>query len=214
MDGILIFVYYSGKTGNLVPIVSEQYGSSKVRYYAVAAVKRANRDVNITTLKGKKSCHTGTRPRNAGWNIPIGFLLSSKIIPEVACGNMNHDLISAGKFFDQSCVPGKCYRPPPGGGREDSRKFYTSRQRPSFQPLSLSYTIFTEKVPLRYIPSIYKRYAFHIPSFKHGISLTRRFSCLCHIHKVRLLDLSTLLYTLTITSNKQRLRSAGDNDLR
>ena len=42
MDGILIFVYYSGKTGNLVPIVSEQYGSSKVRYYAVAAVKRAN----------------------------------------------------------------------------------------------------------------------------------------------------------------------------
>ena len=116
MDGILIFVYYSGKTGNLVPIVSEQYGSSKVRYYAVAAVKRANRDVNITTLKGKKSCHTGTRPRNAGWNIPIGFLLSSKIIPEVACGNMNHDLISAGKFFNQSCVPGKCYSPPPPGG--------------------------------------------------------------------------------------------------
>ena len=199
MDGILIFVYYSGKTGNLVPIVSEQYGLSKVRYYAVAAVKRANRDVNITTLKGKKSCHTGTRPRNAGWNIPIGFLLSSKIIPKVACGNMNHDLISAGKFFNQSCVPGKCYSLPPGGGggREDSRKFYTSRQRPSFQPLSLSYTIFTEQVPLRYIPSIYKRYAFHIPSFKHGISPTRRFSCLCHIHKVRLLDLSTLLYTLT-----------------
>ena len=56
---------------------------------------------------------------NAGWNIPIGFLLSSKIIPEVACGNMNHDLISAGKFFDQSCVPGKCYSPPPppGGGK-------------------------------------------------------------------------------------------------
>ena len=104
MDGILIFVYYSGKTGNLVPIVSEQYGLSKVRYYAVAAVKRANRDVNITTLKGKKSCHTGTRPRNAGWNIPIGFLLSSKLIPEVACGNMNHDLISAGKFFNQSFI--------------------------------------------------------------------------------------------------------------
>ena len=116
MDVILIFAYYSGKTGNLVPIVSEQYGLSKVRYYAVAAVKRANRDVNITTHKGKKSCHTGTRPRNAGWNIPIGFLLSSKIIPEVACGNMNHDLISAGKFFNQSCVPGKCYSPPGGGG--------------------------------------------------------------------------------------------------
>lgn len=156
MDGILIFVYYSGKTGNLVPIVSEQYGLSKVRYYAVAAVKRANRDVNITTLKGKKSCHTGTRPRNAGWNIPIGFLLSSKIIPEVACGNMNHDLISAGKFFNQSCVPGKCYSPPGGGGggREDSRKFYKGRQRPSFQPLSLFIYHFYRKGT----PSVYTFY--------------------------------------------------------
>ena len=143
MGGILIFVYYSGKTGNLVPIVSEQYGLSNVRYYAVAAVKRTNRDVNITTLKGKKSCHTGTRPRNAGWNIPIGFLLSSKIIPEVACGNKNHDLISAAKFFSQSCVPGKCYSP-------QSRKFYTGRQRTSVQLLTLSYIILTGKVPFLY----------------------------------------------------------------
>ena len=49
MDGILMFVYYSGKTGNLVPIVSEQYGLSKVRYYAVAAVKRANREAEGRT---------------------------------------------------------------------------------------------------------------------------------------------------------------------
>ena len=152
MDGILIFVYYSGKTGNLVPIVSEQYGLSKVRYYAVAAVKRANRDVNITTLKGKKSCHTGTRPRNAGWNIPIGFLLSSKIIPEVACGNMNHDLISAGKFFDQSCVPGKCYSPPPprGGEGRTQGSFIRVGNAPASNPFPF------------HIPFLQKRYPFGI----------------------------------------------------
>jgi len=198
MDGILIFVYYSGKTGNLVPIVSEQYGLSNVRYYAVAAVKRANRDVNITTLKGKKSCHTGTRPRNAGWNIPIGFLLSSKLIPEVACGNMNHDLISAGRFFNQSCVPGKRYSPsPPGGGGWGLKEvLIRGGNAPASNPFPFHIPFLTEKVPLPYIPSIYKWYAFHIPSFKQGISLTRRFSCLFHIHKVRLLDLPTLLYTL------------------
>ena len=152
MDGILIFVYYSGKTGNLVPIVSEQYGSSKVRYYAVAAVKRANWDVNITTLKGKKSCHTGTRPRNAGWNIPIGFLLSSKIIPEVACGNMNHDLISAGKFFNQSCVQVSVTAPPPGGGAEGRTQgsFIRVGNAPASNPF-----------PFR-IPFLQKRYPFGI----------------------------------------------------
>ena len=151
MDGILIFVYYSGKTGNLVPIVSEQYGLSKVRYYAVAAVKRANRDINITTFKGKKSCHTGTRPRNAGWNIPIGFLLSSKIIPEVACGNENHDLISAGKFFNRSCVPGKCYSPPRGGGRRGTQgSFIRGGNAPVSNPLLFHIPFLTEKVPLPY----------------------------------------------------------------
>ena len=173
MDGILIFVYYSGKTGNLVPIVSEQYGLSKVRYYAVAAVKRANRDINITTLKGKKSCHTGTRPRNAGWNIPIGFLLSSKIIPEVACGNENHDLISAGKFFNRSCVPGKCYSSPPrgvGGGLKEVLYGEATPQCPT--PYSFIYHFW---YPFR-IPSIDKWYPFHIPSFKHGIPLSRKLS--------------------------------------
>ena len=157
MDGILIFVYYSGKTGNLVPIVSEQYGLSEVRYYAVAAVKRANRDVNITTLKGKKSCHTGTRPRNAGWNIPIGFLLSSKIIPEVACGNMNHDLISAGKFFNQSCVPGKCYSSLPGGGGRGGRG--EGRTQGSF--IRVSNAPASNPFPY-HIPFLQKRYPFGI----------------------------------------------------
>ena len=96
----------TGKTDILVPIVSERYGLSSVRYYAVAVVKKANGDVNINTLEGKKSCHTGTRPRNAGWNIPIGYLLRSQILPYKACGNQNHDLLSAAKFFSQSCVPG------------------------------------------------------------------------------------------------------------
>jgi len=37
----------------------------------------------------------------------------------------------------------------PGGGY--SKKFYTGRLRPEVQPLTLLYTIFSEKVPLSYI---------------------------------------------------------------
>ena len=69
-------------------------------------MKKANTGFNIKTLKGKKSCHTGIR-RNAGWNIPIGYLLRSKIMLAVACGNDNNDYMSASKFFSESCLPGK-----------------------------------------------------------------------------------------------------------
>ena len=88
-----------------MPIVSEKYGESEVRYYGVAVVKKQNTDINIKTLKGKKSCHTGVG-RNAGWNIPIGYLLRMKILPAVACGNVNNDFISAGNFFSKSCLSG------------------------------------------------------------------------------------------------------------
>lgn len=96
----------TGKTDSLVPIVSEQYGKYTVKYYGVAVVKRAKEDLNIKTLTGKNSCHTGTR-RNAGWNIPIGYLLRTGILPSVACGRDINDFLSAANFFGQSCVPGK-----------------------------------------------------------------------------------------------------------
>ena len=38
----------------------------------------------------------------------------------------------------------------PGGGGGYSKKFYTGRLRPEVQPLTLLYTIFSEKEPLSY----------------------------------------------------------------
>lgn len=43
-------------------------------YYAVAVVKKGT-NFGIKDLKGKRSCHTGLG-KSAGWNIPIGTLLT------------------------------------------------------------------------------------------------------------------------------------------
>lgn len=47
-------------------------------YYAVAVVKKGTQ-FGIKELGGKKSCHTGLG-KSAGWNIPIGTLVSMGII--------------------------------------------------------------------------------------------------------------------------------------
>ena len=97
---------YSGKSKNLVPIVSEKYGKYGVKYYAVAVVKKSNQGLNLNSLKGRKSCHTAAR-RTAGWQVPIGYLLRKEIMPAVACGNDTNDFLSVAEFFRGSCVPGK-----------------------------------------------------------------------------------------------------------
>ncbi|KAJ7337163.1 antigen p97 (melanoma associated) [Desmophyllum pertusum] len=70
-------IYKAGKNYSLVPIVSEQYGEYGVKYYAIAVVKKNNTGFDITSLKGKKTCHTGVG-RTAGWIVPMGYLLGSK----------------------------------------------------------------------------------------------------------------------------------------
>ena len=47
------------------------------------------------------------------------------------------------------CLP-KLVQTPPGGGGGYLTKFNTGRLRPEVQPLTLSYTILAEKVPLLY----------------------------------------------------------------
>lgn len=89
-----------------MPIVGEQYGEYGVKYYGVAVVKKTNTGFNLTTLKGKRSCHTGAR-RTAGWNVPVGYLLRTGIMEKVSCNGGNYDLKAASKFFSKSCVPGK-----------------------------------------------------------------------------------------------------------
>ena len=88
----------------MVPIVGEdyEYGTPTISYFAVAVVKKDS-SITFNSLKGKKSCHTGAG-KTAGWNVPVGFLLSKNIMPTDESCNA---YIAAGKFFKQSCVPSK-----------------------------------------------------------------------------------------------------------
>lgn len=52
--------------------------ASETCYYAVAVVKKGS-GFGFQDLQGKKSCHTGVG-KSAGWNIPIGTLLSKELI--------------------------------------------------------------------------------------------------------------------------------------
>nr|CAS89159.1 transferrin [Plecoglossus altivelis] len=96
-------IYTAGlKPYELRPIIAEHAGNENC-YYAVAVAKKGTQ-FGFKDLLGKKSCHTGIE-KSAGWNIPIGMLLSMDIMqwggPEV---KPVEDVVST--FFLESCVPG------------------------------------------------------------------------------------------------------------
>ncbi|CAJ0926389.1 unnamed protein product [Ranitomeya imitator] len=64
------YLYTAGQCG-LVPAMGEYYNQGT--YYAVAVVKKSNKDISWNNLKGKMSCHTAVG-RTAGWNIPVGLI--------------------------------------------------------------------------------------------------------------------------------------------
>ncbi|XP_063264779.1 ovotransferrin-like [Prinia subflava] len=93
------FVYTAGVCG-LVPVMAESYeenhcGSQEepATYFAVAVVKKSDKDISWNNLQGKKSCHTAVG-RTAGWNIPMGLIHNRT-------GNCNFD-----EYFSQGCAPG------------------------------------------------------------------------------------------------------------
>ncbi|XP_041880443.1 serotransferrin [Corvus kubaryi] len=93
------FVYTAGMCG-LVPVMAESYednhcesGEEPATYFAVAVVKKFDRDINWNNLQGKKSCHTAVG-RTAGWNIPMGLIHNRT-------GSCNFD-----EYFSQGCAPG------------------------------------------------------------------------------------------------------------
>ncbi|XP_056419510.1 serotransferrin-B-like [Hyla sarda] len=98
------YLYTAGQCG-LVPVMGEYYNQEDLKpcrtsgsktqgtYYAVAVVKKSNKDISWNNLKGKMSCHTAVG-RTAGWNIPVG-LINKK--------NNNCDI---GSYFSKSCAPG------------------------------------------------------------------------------------------------------------
>ncbi|XP_034090393.1 transferrin-a isoform X2 [Gymnodraco acuticeps] len=99
-------IYTAGLNNyDLAPIIAEDYGttSSDTCYYAVAVVKKSTA-FKITELKGKKSCHTGVG-KSAGWNIPVGTLLSMNLIQWSGIEDTPvEDAVS--NFFSASCAPG------------------------------------------------------------------------------------------------------------
>ncbi|XP_068196766.1 transferrin-a [Antennarius striatus] len=98
-------IYVAGlKNYGLHPIIAEDYGtSSDTCYYAVAVVKKGS-GFNFSDLKGKKSCHTGLG-KSAGWNIPIGTLLSMGLLEWSGIEDKPvEEAVEA--YFSASCAPG------------------------------------------------------------------------------------------------------------
>lgn len=62
-------------------------------------------DVSLANLKGKNSCHTGYR-KTAGWNMPVGYLVDSKVmnVKNTEPG-VNTDAESIAAFFSKVCSP-------------------------------------------------------------------------------------------------------------
>uniref|UniRef100_A0A3B4XGH8 Serotransferrin n=1 Tax=Seriola lalandi dorsalis TaxID=1841481 RepID=A0A3B4XGH8_SERLL len=98
-------IYTAGLTNyNLHPIIAEDYGpTSDTCYYAVAVVKK-DTGFGFHDLRGKKTCHTGLG-KSAGWNIPVGTMISMGILP---WGGIDDKPVeeAVSEFFLKSCVPG------------------------------------------------------------------------------------------------------------
>ncbi|XP_036409620.1 transferrin-a [Megalops cyprinoides] len=98
-------IYKAGLANyDLHPIIAEDYGKdSDTCYYAVAVAMKGT-GFGLKDLRGKKTCHTGLG-KSAGWNIPIGTLLSQG---QIVWGGVDDEAIekAVSEFFMASCVPG------------------------------------------------------------------------------------------------------------
>ncbi|CAN9503436.1 unnamed protein product [Ophioblennius macclurei] len=98
-------IYVAGlKNYDLQPIIAEDYGSSSdTCYYAVAVAKKGTQ-FGLRDLRGKKSCHTGLG-KSAGWNMPIGTLVSMNVIEWSGIEDKPVEE-AVSNFFLASCAPG------------------------------------------------------------------------------------------------------------
>ncbi|XP_041658628.1 transferrin-a [Cheilinus undulatus] len=98
-------IYTAGLNNyNLQPIIAEDYGTtSETCYYAVAVVKKGS-GFKFSELRGKRSCHTGLG-KSAGWNIPIGTLVSMGLIQWEGMEDTSLETVVS-NFFSASCAPG------------------------------------------------------------------------------------------------------------
>ncbi|XP_037644109.1 transferrin-a [Sebastes umbrosus] len=98
-------IYVAGLINyDLQPVIAEDYGpSSDTCYYAVAVAKKGT-TFGFLDLQGKKSCHTGLG-KSAGWNIPIGTLVSMGQIQWTGIEDTPIEE-AVSNFFLASCAPG------------------------------------------------------------------------------------------------------------
>jgi len=106
--------YTAGEYYTLMPLMAEKYtsgtGTDGLQFYSVAAVLKANTDINYNNLQGKKSCHTGVGTA-AGWVYPVSQLITDGKMPIVQC---NVPVKSAAGYFGNMCAPNaltKYYNP-------------------------------------------------------------------------------------------------------
>uniref|UniRef100_H3BW36 Serotransferrin n=1 Tax=Tetraodon nigroviridis TaxID=99883 RepID=H3BW36_TETNG len=90
---------YSVRRFGLVAVAKEIYSDGGC-LLSVAVVK--NSSLDISSLQGLRSCHSGIR-WTAGWNLPLGFLLSRNYLSWSKQQPLSHDV---SRFFRASCVPG------------------------------------------------------------------------------------------------------------
>ncbi|TRY93686.1 hypothetical protein DNTS_029396 [Danionella cerebrum] len=102
MDAVTVdgeHVYLGGLVNyKLRPIIAEKYKEGGC--YAVAVVK-SDSDFSIKDLKGKTSCHSCFQSAE-GWNLPIGNLVKSGILPFES----DRLVKAVSQFFSHGCVPG------------------------------------------------------------------------------------------------------------
>uniref|UniRef100_A0A3B5AR53 Serotransferrin n=1 Tax=Stegastes partitus TaxID=144197 RepID=A0A3B5AR53_9TELE len=99
-------VYSAVKQFDLVAIAKEIYSDGGC-ILSVAVVR--NSSLDIRSLQGLKSCHSGVR-WTAGWSLPLGFLLSRNYLSWSKEQPLSQDVST---FFSASCVPGAAAMAPP-----------------------------------------------------------------------------------------------------
>ncbi|KAM7284232.1 putative transferrin [Ixodes scapularis] len=98
-------IYRAGQSLGLIPIIAEQYNLDEPYYYVVAVTFQGDKETDLLTLKGRRSCHTGIN-QAAGWVVPLSFLISNERMRAYTCDSPR----SASEFFSKSCVPGSLSR--------------------------------------------------------------------------------------------------------